>query len=221
MALLGLLGMTLNQVLFLRGLFESTPGHASLLYALTPLFVLLIGVWRGLETMTGAKLFGIACAFAGVSLILFQQNRLAGAHLRGDVILMGGVVSWAAYSALGKPILARYDTSTVTGVSLFFGTLFLLPIALPELLATDLLTVPRLALWSVGYLVVFGSVLAYLFWYYAIRRLPPSRVAVFMNLQPPAVVLVSWLTAHEPITLMFLAGAAMVLLGVRAAALSR
>src|SRR3990172_9859304 len=67
---LGIIAVPLNQGLFLAGLARSTPGHAALLYALTPLFVFLISRARLGERPTAAKLFGIALAFPGVLLLL-------------------------------------------------------------------------------------------------------------------------------------------------------
>jgi drug/metabolite transporter (DMT)-like permease len=217
MAGLGVLGVTINQTCFLRGLSESTPARTSLLYALTPLLVLIMAWLRGIERLSPRGLAGILTAFTGVALILSQRPDLAGTSIRGDLIVLVGVVSWAGYSALGKEILARHDVFVVTAVGLIAGTLAFVPFGLLPASLLDPGAVPLWAWGGVAFMATGSSIVAYVLWYYAIQRLPPSRVAIFMNLQPPLVVVVSWVLFDEPITAVFLAGAALVLAGVRLA----
>jgi drug/metabolite transporter (DMT)-like permease len=214
---LGLLGVTLNQACFIGGLAESTPSRSSLLYAMTPLCVLGLGALRGTEALTRAKLVGILVALGGVVLILSHRDDLAGASLRGDLILVGGVIAWAAYSALGKPVLQHYDAFMVTGVVVISGTLAFAPLGLYGLSQVELGEVSAQAWMGIAFMATISSVAAYLLWFFAIRHLPASQVAIFMNLQPPLVVLVSFVVFQQPVTLLFLGGALLVLLGVRVA----
>ncbi|HYG68565.1 MAG TPA: DMT family transporter, partial [Anaeromyxobacteraceae bacterium] len=82
LALLGLVAVPVNQALFLVGLSLSTPGHAALLYALTPVFVLLIARLRLGERATFGKLLGIALAFGGTLVVLLGRGLLGGEAAR-------------------------------------------------------------------------------------------------------------------------------------------
>ncbi len=214
---LGLLGVTVNQVCFLRGLAESTPARSSLLYALTPLFVFVLAQLRGHERFSAVRLAGIIAAFLGVGVVLADRQGFAGVSLRGDLILLLGVLGWAAYSALGRPVLLRHDALVVTAVALCGGTLAFMPVGVPAALALDFAAIPGWAWGAVAFMALASSVGGYILWYFAIRHLPASRVTIFMNLQPPLVVLVSWLALGEPITLTFVLGGLLVLAGVRLA----
>src|SRR5512143_827222 len=67
---LGVLGIPVNQGLFLYGMSLTTPGHGALLYALAPVFVFLLARWRLGERATALKIAGVALAFGGVVVVL-------------------------------------------------------------------------------------------------------------------------------------------------------
>src|SRR5512134_2737318 len=132
LGVLGLLAVAVNQYLFLEGLSRSTPGHAALLYALTPVFVFLIARLRLGERATPAKVAGIAIAFAGVAVVLLARGLLvgAGAVLGGDLLILGGVAAWAIYATASKRYAHRYGAVTASGVAHVLGTAAYLPIGL-------------------------------------------------------------------------------------------
>jgi drug/metabolite transporter (DMT)-like permease len=212
---LGFLAVTVNQGCFLFGLARSTASHAALLYALTPLVVLLLA--RGLlhEERFLAKLIGTGVAFLGVALILLERGlRNEAEVLKGDLLILIAVVAWSGYTVLSKRMLRRYDTMTVTGWSIIAGTV----LSLPALLVPG--AIPRLASISLGswgaiaYLAVATSVIAYPLWNYALRHMEASKVAIATNVQPILTAVLSWLLFHERFTPGFAVGAALILAGV-------
>ncbi len=215
---LGVVAVPLNQGLFLLGLARSSPGHAALLYALTPIFVFLIARARLHERATVAKLAGIGLAFGGVVVVLLARGvvafRGAASPLLGDLMILGAVLAWAVYAVWGKPYAERYGAVAFSGLSLLFGTLVYLPIGLA---ASDLDHLSRLshAGWaSAAYLVVITSVVCYVIFYWAMARVEASRVAIWSNLQPVVTAFLAWAIYGDRLTTPFLAGGAMVLAGV-------
>lgn len=213
--LLGFLVVPVNQGFFLFGLAHTTPTHASLLYALTPLVVFLMA--RRLLGEGGArdKLFGIAVAFAGTALILLERGL---AHemlvLSGDGLILVAVVAWAAYTVLSKPLLARYPPVMVTSWVIVAGSAMFLPAAaIPGALpAPGALTLP---VWGgILYLAIGTSVIAYPLWLYALRRMEASRVAITSNTQPVITGVLSWMIFGERFSAAFLVGAALIMAGV-------
>ncbi len=218
MAGLGLVAVPLNQGFFLAGLARTTPGHAALLYALTPVFVLLGARVRLGERAGPARTAGIALAFAGVVVVLAARGLLGGEEawngLLGDLMVLLGVLAWAVYIVLGKPYAERYGAVTTTGLSLVIGTLLYLPLGLA---ASDLGRFRALSPggWAaVAYLVVLTSVVSYLIYYWALRRAEAGRVAIWSNTQPVLTALLAWALHGERLTASFVAGGVMVLAGV-------
>jgi drug/metabolite transporter (DMT)-like permease len=213
--LLGFLVVPVNQGCFLFGLARSTASHASLLYALTPLVVLLFAKQLLHEEKLASKLAGTLVAFAGVAVILLERGlRHEMGLLTGDLLILVAVVAWAAYTVLSKRLLVRYDAMTVTGWSIICGTLLCLPaLALPGAIP-PLASIPLPAWGALAYLSVGTSVIAYPLWSYALRHMEASKVAITTNTQPILTAGLSWLLFHERFTTGFLVGAALILMGV-------
>ena len=213
--LLGLLVVPMNQGLFLFGLSRSTPSHASLLYALTPIVVLLFARGFLREEGLAAKLAGTLVAFAGVAVILLERGlRQEVGLLTGDLLILVAVFSWAAYTVLSKRLLVRYDPMTVTGWAIISGTLLCVPALLVPGAIPRPASVP-LSVWGgIAYLAVGTSVIAYPLWSYALRHLDASKVAITTNTQPILTAVLSWLLFRERFTPGFFVGAVLILAGV-------
>jgi len=213
--LLGFLVVPVNQGFFLFGLTRSTPSHASLLYALTPIVVFLLARRYLREGNATGKLLGIAAAFLGVALILLDRGLAReAAVLGGDLLMIVAVVSWAVYTILSKDLLQRYDPMTVTGWVIIAGTAMCLPALLVPGAIPPLRSVSVPVWGGIAYLAVGTSVIAYPLWLYALRKLEASKVAITTNLQPVLTSALSGLLFHERFGPLFFAGAALILGGV-------
>ena len=217
-AALGVLAVAVNQLFFLGGLALSTPGHAALLYAMTPIFVFLIERLRGRERGSPRKLAGIAVAFGGTVVVLSARGVLgiAGARdvLAGDVLLLFAVISWAMYAVGGKVYAARYGGLAAGSGTLVAGTILCFPPGLAFFHPAKVAAVSPWGLASLVYLVLVTSVLAWLIYYWALGQAEASRVAIWSNLQPVLTALLAWAVYGEALTAPFLAGGAMVVAGV-------
>ena len=221
LAALGVLAVAVNQVLFLAGLARSTPGHAALLYATTPIFVFLVEWVRGKERPTPGKIGGIALAFTGTVVVLAGRGVLGleGARdvLVGDLLLLLAVVVWAVYAVGGKAYAATYGGLATGSVTLVAGTVLCAPAGLAFLHAERFARMSPAGLASVVYLVVVTSIVAWLIYYWALGRAEASRVAIWSNLQPVLTALLAWALYGEALTLPFVVGGVMVVAGVVAA----
>jgi drug/metabolite transporter (DMT)-like permease len=134
--------------------------------------------------------------------------------MRGDLLMLVAVFSWALYTIGSKDLLKRYDPMTLTTWVLVSGTVMSLPAALipgaiPRL---DSLSLP---VWGgIAYLAIGTSVIAYPLWLYALRRLEASKVAITTNAQPVLTSALSWLLFGERFGPAFFVGAALILFGV-------
>jgi drug/metabolite transporter (DMT)-like permease len=215
---LGLVAIPINQGLFLAGLSLSTPAHAALLYALTPIFVFLLARLRLGERATALELLGIGVAFAGVVVVLTARGAVSlggsSRRLAGDLLILLAVVAWAVFAVLGKPYAERYGPVAATGAAVVAGSVLYLPVGLALSDLSRFAALSSAAWASLGYLVVLTSVIAYLLYYWALSRSQATRVAIWSNLQPVLTALLAWAVYGERLTAAFLAGGAMVVAGV-------
>ncbi len=212
---LGLLGITLNQLLFIIGLSRTTASHSALLFATIPVFVLLIAVVGRQESLTLARGAGLLLAFGGVALVALEKGfdwrqELVG----GDLITLGGALSFAAYTVAGKAVLRELGPLRTTALAYVAGGGAVVIIAAPAAAAQHWGAVSAPALLGLGYAVVFGTMISYLLYYFALARLDPSQTAAFTYIQPVIAALVAWRFAGESLTPNFLLGGALVLGGV-------
>jgi drug/metabolite transporter (DMT)-like permease len=214
--MLGLLAGPINQVLFFFGLSRSTASHAALLYALTPLGVYLLSLARGHERPSSRATFGILTALVGVVVLLLGRGLAsASGSLLGDLLILAAVSAWVVYTTEGKPFAAAHGPVRSTAWSMVAAALLLVPVMPFALDPARTLAASRPALGSVVYLALLTSVVAYLIWYYALSKVPASRVAIFSNLQPAATALAAWLLLGESLHWGLILGGGLVIAGVR------
>ena len=214
---LAVIAVPINQGFFLYGLQNSTAAHAALLYALTPLFVLLLaqallGEFPGWRTALGTAL-----ALGGTIFILLEHGLdLSRGPLFGDLMIFVAVVAWAIYTTEGRELVAKYGALPTIAWTIITGTLIFLPVGMTALwLQRERLVQASPQAWmGVAYLIVFTSVIAYLLWYWALGHLAAARVAIFSNLQPLFTATLAHFFLGERITAAFFAGAIVVIGGV-------
>lgn len=213
---LGLLGVCANQIFFIEGLKRTSAAHSAVLISLLPLYVLLLSVAFGQERITLWKGAGIAVAFAGVLLVASEHGaRSTGAAtLRGDLITMCGGLSFAAYTVLGRPVVRELGPLRTTALAFAGGGAAILLVSLPAARRQDWGALSPAAVSGLVYIVVGATVLAYLFYYLALDRLEPSKVAAFMYLQPVVAAIAAYFVAGEALTPRFFAGGGLILAGV-------
>ncbi len=213
--LLGLFGVAGNQVLFLIGLNYTTIGHSSLIIATGPITILLLARAQRLELLTVNKLLGMVLSFSGVALLAFEKGiSLHAGTLKGDLITFAGSSSFACYTVLSKRIAPKYDTISMNMYLYVTGAMLVLPLAIWRGLRLDWAAVGWQGWSGLLYLAVFGSVLAYLIYFWALRHLAASRLAAFTYIQPVLATLLGVWILGEEMTHNLLGGGALVLVGV-------
>jgi drug/metabolite transporter (DMT)-like permease len=192
-------------------------GLASILNATTPLFTLLLSVLilRG-DRMTGIRLAGLFVGFAGV--IVISSGSLGGPGALGEITGIVAVVIASVSYALGNIFVARQVRGRVDPTAAALGQVGL---ALPMIailgLAVDggivLPSVPE-ALFSVAWLGIVGSGLAYLLFFRLLAVWAPTRVSLVTYLMQVVAVGLGVVVLGEPLTIGFVAGAILVVAGI-------
>lgn len=215
MAATSLCGVTLNQLFIIDGLALSSVGHTGLIVALGPVMVLVIAVLVRMESLTTWKMAGMLVSFGGVGMLAVDKTAGGnGTHWRGDLLLLAGTTVFAVYVVLMKDLANRCDPLTLNTLIFVLGAMMLAPFCARALAATPWSRLRLEAWWELVFMVVFGSVLPYSLFAYALTGLAASRVAAFNYLQPViASSLAIWLLS-ERLTAHVLIGGTLVLAGV-------
>jgi len=212
---IGIVLIPFNQVIFLVGQSRTTASHSSLLFATIPIFIYILAIIFLNEKATIRRTLGILIAAAGVYLILSGGHvQFSGSHLVGDLLVLVAVVAWAVATVMVKPLAVKYGAFRVTGLALLYGSLLYMPYGFYKFLSFKLSNLSTAAWISILYLAVIVSVLAYFLWYWVLKYMEASRVAVIQNIQPIIASAVAVPLLNETIGRNFVIGGIIVITGV-------
>src|SRR5688572_8898426 len=217
MGLLGMVGVigymfSLNWAM--HGERGITAATAAILVATTPLFTLLLSTATGRERPTWLAWLGSAVAFAGVAIVVFLgKGRVELTVAFRALVALVAPLSWAVYSVYTRPFVHKYGGLFTTGASLSVGVLALLPLGIHY--GVEPLRAMQPIHWSwLAFLAVLSTILGYAMWNHALKTRTASQVSVYVYFNPVVAAAVGFLFLHERLTAWFLAGAALVMVGV-------
>lgn len=183
--LYSLLGVALNQILFVNGLARTSAVNTSLLAVLIPIFALLVSVSLKLDNLSARKIFGIISAAAGVVYLIDPSRAsFSSETTRGDLMIVVNCFFYASYIAISKRLIEKYGALKSMAWLFLFGAIFTVPFGAYALSAVDLESVPVLTWAAVAAIIIFPTILAYYLNAWALARVAPSVVAVYIYLQP-------------------------------------
>lgn len=212
---LGVTGNFVYQMAFIFGLDRTRAGNASLMLALVPVFVLLLGLRGGGERHGTSAWIGAGISVVGVALVSGAALRLEGpTTLIGDALMIGAAGIWAVYTIGSRSLIQRYGSVAPTAWTLWTGAAGLFLAGVPDLLRTRWGGIGAAAWGGLLFSSLFSIALAYLIWYRGVERLGGARTAVFSNLTPVVALATGALWLGERLTAASIAGAAMVLGGI-------
>ncbi|MEW5871768.1 MAG: DMT family transporter [Chloroflexota bacterium] len=179
LALLGFLGITFHQWLQSTGLQTAQATTTSWIVATTPIFMALLG-WAALgERLVLRQAIGILLAALGVLLVVTQGDLRGLAKGRfgtvGDFLVLISALNWAVFSTLSRRGLRQFPATRMMFYVMMFGWLFSSLLFLAQTGLSEVRALPGEGWLSVGFLGVFCSGLAYIFWYDALQSLMVNR----------------------------------------------
>ncbi len=211
----GLVGFTLNQILYSWGLHLTTASHAGLIFTVTPLVVFGLSQALGHVRIRRIDAIGLALGGGGAILIIgWPTGGTAGqASVLGDLLIVGAASTWGVWTVLAAPVLRRRGTLDGTFWISVTGTLGLVPFALPGLVSQDW-ALPAWAIAGILYSGIAGGALATLLWYAAVRRLGAARTGIYANMESFFAVLAATVLLGEEVAGVSIVGGVAVIAGV-------
>lgn len=215
LAVLGLLGVFANQLLYVVGLHFTTATNAAILMPSIPVFTIAAGALLGAERLTRRRVAGVALAAVG-ALVLLDPARLelGGPVSLGNLLVAGNCLCYAFYLVLLRPQLARLPWRTVAaGVFVTGGTATVLA-ALPTLLRVPWAEVHAATWLAIVYVGLFPTVGTYALNTWAVRRSSASMAAAFTTLQPLFTALLATVYLGERFGWLQASGLGLILTGL-------
>lgn len=212
-------GLTGGSLYFLTenvALEYAPASDVSLIVCTAPVWtaLLLSALYRS-EWMSGRQAAGAATAFAGMVLVVLNGHFVLQLSPAGDLLALAAALLWMVYSLIIKRIGDRYPTLFITRKIFFYGLLTILPAFASEPFSVQAETLALPAVWgNLLFLGLVASLLCYVLWNAAMKRLGAVRTTNYIYLNPLVTMLTAALCIGERITPAALAGAALILGGM-------
>ena len=191
---LSILGIALNQTLFLVGLRMTSPMNAALLSVTIPVFTAVMAVGLGQERASVRLGVGLVTSIVGVV-------SLTGIHRvdLGALVVVANCVAYSAYIVLSRETIRRLGSLTVVTWIFTWGALLFAPLGMPALVA-------GVASWStrswglLAYIVAMPTIVAYLCNAWALERSSPTLVSIYIYVQPVLAAVLAWLQLGDTVS---------------------
>jgi drug/metabolite transporter (DMT)-like permease len=212
---LSFFGVTLNQFLFISGLALTKASNTSLLAVTIPIFALTVGSVLGIEKLRSLAIFGIIAAAIGVVLLIDPRNASFSSETTlGDVLIIFNSLSYGIYVVVSKDVITRNGALKSIAWVFIFASLICVPIGFYSLSAVEISAVSP-AIWLLLlYIALVATLLPYLLNAWALARVNPSVVAVYIYLQPLIGFFTAVVFLGEKVTWWTIFAAALIFSGV-------
>jgi len=218
---LGLVGLAalclwLNQISFVYALEKTSASTIALILGATPIFAALIGLALGLERLSRRFWVAAAVSFAGVGFVALGSSSGVSGDTRGNLLGIATAATWAGYSVAIAPLMERYSASRISAVVLSLGWVLIALVGFPQTAGQDYGL--GWEVWALLTLATLGPlVVTNILWFRSLHRIGASRATLVANLQPFVAAVFAVVLLSERMTLLQLAGGALIAGGILAA----
>ncbi|WP_373726913.1 DMT family transporter [Bacteroides heparinolyticus] len=181
-----LFALVFNQGVYIFGLSMTSPINASIVTTTLPIVTMVVAAIYLKEPVTNKKVLGIFVGALG-ALILITSSRAAAngnGSIFGDLLCLAAQISFSIYLTVFKGLSQRYSPITLNKWMFAYASICYIPFSYRDVAAIEWSRISASALLQVGYVVVGGSFLAYIFIMSAQRLLRPTVVSMYNYMQP-------------------------------------
>jgi drug/metabolite transporter (DMT)-like permease len=184
-----LLGISINQMMFFTGLNHTTPVDAAIINSANPIMVLLFSAWILKEKIGTSRLGGILMGAVGALILILFGNPLAtkAGHFNGNMFILVNTAAWSLYLVISKPLMVKYNPFILMKWMFLIGFIGIFPFSIRQALLIDFASFDSYTWFSILYVIIGTTFMAYFFITYSLKRLSSAVVAYYTYLQPVLV----------------------------------
>jgi drug/metabolite transporter (DMT)-like permease len=178
-------------------------GLAALLIATEPMFILVLGWMMGQQKISLVSALGLGLGVVGVAMLTGAELTVKGSSLVGLLAVLLGSLSWSLGVVISPRLKLPSDALGRTALPTICGAALLLIAAgiSGEFQQTHWANITLRSIFGLGYLITFGSVVAFTSYTWLLQRVPPALVTTHTYANPVVAVILGWLLAREPLTM--------------------
>lgn len=209
-------GIALNQVMFFEGLNLTTPINASIIMVSVPIIVLVVSHFIIGDKLTLSKVIGIILGFLGAAYLILQSGSISFSSntFTGNIFILINATSYGLFLVLVKPLMAKYSPITIMKWVFLFGSIYVTPVSIGLVISADYGIIPTNIWISIGFVILFTTVFAYLLNNYSLKTLSPTTNSAYIYLQPVLASIIAISFGKDSLSFAEVISAALIFAGV-------
>ena len=209
-------GLMLNQTLFVEGLSRTSSVNASVISTTMPMVTMFISAMILKEPISFLKMLGVLVGGTGAVYLIMSSSQGASheGNLTGDLLSFGSTIAFSLFLVVTKPITQKYSAVTVMKWLFLFAGLVVVPFSYSDIMAVDFAgMIPKDGL-SLGYTLIFATILPYLILPIGQKRLRPTTQSMYNYVLPIVTFIVAVVAGTNTMTVSKGFATALVFIGV-------
>ena len=217
LTILAILSVTNFNTFIYNALRTTTAINAILINSITPIFIVLVS-WIGFnDRINYRQSIGVVLSFIGLVWIVTQgklEILLTVRFSSGDLWTLAAALSWAFYTVLLRKRPKHIDPIPFLAILVLIGLIFLSPIYIWEIRSGASFQLSPAVLASIGYVALFPSVVAYVFWNSSVAVVGANKAGIFMHLMPVFGIVLAFIFLGEALAVYHLMGMILIFSGI-------
>jgi drug/metabolite transporter (DMT)-like permease len=213
---LSFLNFVLSNGLSTWGVKYISAGLGSIMGATFPLWLVVIGLFSAKEKIPNRAILGLLLGFGGVCIIFYEhlQDFLVPDFRFGIILSLIATWTWAFGTLYTKQQAVNFNPYFSLGLQMLISGTALFTYSELSGNALPITDIPLRSWEAIGYLVLFGSILTFIAYLYALQNLPTGQASIYAYVNPMVAVFLGWLIFHEKVSLFIVIGGLVTILGV-------
>jgi drug/metabolite transporter (DMT)-like permease len=215
--LLGLTSVGLFNSFIYNALNFTQVINASLFNAVIPVAIILFGLLFKLEKTNKYQILGLIISILGILSIITKLDLdilLTLSFNKGDILMIGAVITWGIYSAFLKKRKFEVSLLTLVHILCTFGLVTLIPQFLFEFSQGKTIIINDHLIYSLIYLAIFPSIGSYYCWAGAVSIIGANRAGIFLSLIPLFSTILAMIFFNEKFLFFHFIGSVLIILGL-------
>lgn len=196
--------------------YKISAGLGAIIGAIFPLWIVVIGLFISKDKMPVMALIGLLLGFGGVCVIFYDHlNDFLNPQFRlGILFSVIATWTWAFATLYTKKQAMNFNPYFSLGLQMVISGIVLYSFSTASGKAVPITAIHWQSWAAIAYLVIFGSLIAFICYLYALQNLPTEQVSIYAYVNPMVAVLCGWIIFGENITIFITVGGLVTLLGV-------
>ena len=210
---LSFLNFIMSNGLSTWGVQYISAGLGSIMGAIFPLWLVVIGLFISKEKLPRNAIIGLLLGFSGVC-IIFSDHLLNPDFRKGIILSLIATWTWAFATLYTKQQAMNFNPYFSLGLQMLISAVALISFTSATGNAVPVSKIPWQSWAAIAYLIVFGSLIAFICYLYALQNLPTEQASIYAYINPIVAVLCGWIVFGEKVTIFITIGGLVTLLGV-------